>query len=198
MAVMIHLAIALPWAAFLLFLSPQFCTGELRGAGMSMVRFEATLPACRPTRLFMAAVAFLHYSVGTARRVADCPAIAWFREDRSARLRQDRCLGAYVFDIYTIIFLACGVHFPPLRSVLGQRTAESGRPMILFSARAPSGRPGPRDKVVALPGRRARRRAETSEPAERSIAGGHREPAPHGDRSRRHRARDNSFDAKHS
>src|SRR5262245_15944657 len=61
---------------------------------------------CRPTRLWMAAVAFLdswwngHYGLGVE------PAIA-----RSAREIRRRRLGSMsdVFDIYTIIFLALAV-----------------------------------------------------------------------------------------
>jgi predicted lipid-binding transport protein (Tim44 family) len=74
----------------------------------------------------------------------------------------------YVFDIYTIIFLALAVFiFLRLRSVLGQRTGRERPPYDPYSARDPI---RTNDKVVALPGRApdtAQKSAEPAEPAER-------------------------------
>jgi len=59
----------------------------------------------------------------------------------------------YVFDIYTIIFLALAVFiFLRLRSVLGQRTGRERPPYDSYSARDAVRSPAS-DKVVALPGR---------------------------------------------
>ena len=59
MAMMIHFTMAA-------FLAAVPAAGEVgAGAGIVYGRFEATRRPCRPKRLFMAAVAFLHYSVGT-------------------------------------------------------------------------------------------------------------------------------------
>src|SRR5437868_2744587 len=108
----------------------------------------------------MAAVAFLHYSVGTASHaVVD----ASVRIDSSgSRLGSLR----YVFDIYTIIFLALAVFiFLRLRSVLGQRTGRERPPYDPYSSARDAMRPAPGDKVVALPGR-APDTQKSSEPAE--------------------------------
>jgi len=84
--------------------------------------------------------------------------------------RHDSRLGSmgYVFDIYTIIFLALAVFiFLRLRSVLGQRTGRERPPYDPYSAR--DIRPAS-DKVVALPGRApdtAQKSSEPSEPVDR-------------------------------
>src|SRR5947209_5392308 len=106
----------------------------------------------------MAAVAFLHYSVGTGR--VGC-GLAPQLPGSPGSFRQDRCLktaasGASVFDIYTIIFLALAVFiFLRLRSVLGQRTGRERPPYDPYSSAPGAVRPSPApgDKVVALPGR---------------------------------------------
>jgi predicted lipid-binding transport protein (Tim44 family) len=72
----------------------------------------------------------------------------------------------YVFDIYTIIFLALAVFiFLRLRSVLGQRTGRERPPYDPYSSARDAMRPSPGDKVVALPGR-APDTQKSSEPAE--------------------------------
>src|SRR5256885_916199 len=98
----------------------------------------------------MAAVAFLHYSVGTASRaVVDASVRIASSGSRLGSLRD-------VFDIYTIIFLALAVFiFLRLRSVLGQRTGRERPPYDPYSSARDAMRPAPApgDKVVALPGR---------------------------------------------
>jgi predicted lipid-binding transport protein (Tim44 family) len=74
----------------------------------------------------------------------------------------------YMFDIYTIIFLALAVFiFLRLRSVLGQRTGRERPPYDPYAAREPT-RPAA-DKVVTLPNRAAQaaqqRPADAAEPA---------------------------------
>jgi len=72
----------------------------------------------------------------------------------------------YVFDIYTIIFLALAVFiFLRLRSVLGQRTGRERPPYDPYSSARDAMRPSPDGKVVALPGR-APDTQKSSEPAE--------------------------------
>src|SRR5437868_4969875 len=95
----------------------------------------------------MAAVAFLHYSVGTASRaVVDASARMNSSGSRLGRLRD-------VFDIYTIIFLALAVFiFLRLRSVLGQRTGRERPPYDPYSARE-AARTSTNDNVVTLPPR---------------------------------------------
>jgi predicted lipid-binding transport protein (Tim44 family) len=61
---------------------------------------------------------------------------------------------SFVFDIYTIIFLALAIFiFARLRSVLGQRTGRERPPYDPYSARDTAKSPAARDKVVPLPGR---------------------------------------------
>src|SRR5215216_2196229 len=111
----------------------------------------------------MAAVAFLHYSVGTGpRAVLTRPARMDSNGSRLGSLRD-------VFDIYTIIFLALAVFiFLRLRSVLGQRTGRERPPYDPYSSAPGAIRPAaPGDKVVALPGRApdtAQKMAEAAEP----------------------------------
>src|SRR5437868_8494619 len=107
----------------------------------------------------MAAVAFLHYSVGTASHaVVDASVRIDSSGSRLGSLRD-------VFDIYTIIFLALAVFiFFRLRAVLGQRTGRERPPVDPYSAR--DVRTAPSDKVVALPGRAPEPALKSSEPAE--------------------------------
>jgi len=76
----------------------------------------------------------------------------------------------YVFDIYTIIFLALAVFiFLRLRSVLGQRTGRERPPYDAFSARDQV-RGSTGDKVVTLPTRaveQAAKPVESVEPVDR-------------------------------
>src|SRR5215211_4846494 len=112
----------------------------------------------------MAAVAFLHYSVGTGpRAVLTRPARMDSNGSRLGSLRD-------VFDIYTIIFLALAVFiFLRLRSVLGQRTGRERPPYDPYSARE-AARTSTNDNVVTLPpraGDAAVTPAADAEPVER-------------------------------
>src|SRR5437868_4977746 len=106
----------------------------------------------------MAAVAFLHYSVGTASHaVVDASVRIDSSGSRLGSLRD-------VFDIYTIIFLALAVFiFLRLRSVLGQRTGRERPPYDSYSPRD-AVRTSTNDNVVALPGRNAEPAPTPTEP----------------------------------
>ena len=158
-------------------------TGRTRGRcwrgrrGSSMVRSRQLCRPCRPTRLFMAAVAFLHYSVGTSNGGPT----DWPRSDPSAGCALVRSPGRRPPREHAT---TCSTSTPSsswrsrcsfscgCAACSASAPAASGRPTIPIR-RAPRHHPaGPSDKVVALPGRarRYRRRSPPSRPS-RSSAG---------------------------
>ena len=111
----------------------------------------------------MAAVAFLDTSVGTGRAGRRWPSNCQVSPRYSAAAWEQ----PYVFDIYTIIFLALAVFiFLRLRSVLGQRTGRERPPYDPYSSAPGTIRPAPGDKVVALPGRAPDTVQKAPEPVE--------------------------------
>ena len=127
---MIRFAMAVILASVLTI--PRLSPRLAQGRGSSMVDLRQLCRPCRPTRLFMAAVAYLHDSAGTVRTGA------WPCSRRVAGIASEAAAcGSMrdVFDIYTIIFLALAVFiFLRLRSVLGQRTGRERPPYDPYSS----------------------------------------------------------------
>src|SRR6476469_2673160 len=118
---------------------------------------------CRPTRLFMAAVAFLSIAGWNGRGRARIDP----RLTRPPDGLGDCRLGSMrdVFDIYTIIFLALAVFiFLRLRSVLGQRTGRERPPYDPYSTHDAVRSPA-NDQVVTLPPRPPETATRNVEPA---------------------------------
>ena len=157
--------------AFLLRFGQPAATRLARRPGSSMVDSRQLCRPCRPTRLWMAAVACLHYSVGTGRGALRIGLRAWLAGIVSADGRLESMRD--VFDIYTIIFLALAVFiFLRLRSVLGQRTGRERPPYDPYSsAREHDAAGADRRQGGGAAGPRARRRpqkpAEPAEPVDR-------------------------------
>ena len=145
------------------------------GAGIVYGRSRQLCRPCRPTRLFMAAVAFLHYSVGTGTACRVGPRLtrrdSFGRHAASGASRRVRYLHHHLPG-------ARGVHFPAAAQRAGsahRARAAALRSLFVGARRHPA---GPRRQGGGAAGPRARYRAEDRPSRPSRSTAGRASPSP--------------------